>query len=1006
MYQILRREAFSDTTFLWEVNAPDVARSAEPGHFVMLRLHEGSERIPLTVADYDRERGSVTLVVQALGRTTLDMRDHYKEGDAFADFVGPLGLPQHVAKVGHVVLVGGGLGVAPVYPQLRAFKQAGNRVTGVIGFRNKDLVFWEDKFRAHCDDLVVCTDDGSYGKPGFVTAALQELLERDKPDLVVAIGPLPMMNACVETTRPFGVKTMVSLNAIMVDGTGMCGSCRVTVGHEIKFACVDGPDFDGHQVDFKELMLRQKRFKGEESRANSDYEHVCQVEKVLFEQGKTNYKKYKDLAPHATKMPERDAVERSRNFKEVNLGYSMADALAEAERCIMCSKAACVEGCPVSIDIPRFIRHLLVRDIDGARDVINESNLLPSICGRVCPQESQCEAQCVVGRKLESVAIGRLERFVGDHASPRKSEPPRFARKLGRVAVVGSGPSGLAVAADLVKFGCEVTVYEALHVVGGVLQYGIPSFRLPREIIAREVDNLKSMGVAFETNKVIGKTFSVPKLMGEMGYDAVFVGAGAGAPAFLGIPGEFAGQVYSANEFLTRVNLMGGDKFPYLDTPVTVGKSVVVIGAGNTAMDCLRVAKRLGTPTVRCVYRRSEAEAPARVEELRHAKEEGIEFFFLHGPVEILTDAEANVRGMRVQKMALGEPDEKGRRQPIPQNEFVELDCDTVIYALGTKANPIVTKSTPGLQLNKWGYIVADAETQATSVPGVFAGGDIVTGGATVILAMGAGRRAARAIGAYLALRNEGKARWPITQDDANAFVPPVPVSGVAPVTAPMPAPGLAITLGRAKGEVPLDEEAEHDVFRDATTRLQWRCTACAKVSEGFAFPYGQCPYCGGKLEVLQARRIEVEQALDAIRKAFEIELGGQAFYRRASAETTDPDLKRLFTSFAEMEKEHMDTLCRRYHVDVPAPSDAFRIERAAIYAGIDHNPEDPANLFRIAIAFEQRAVDFFAGHAAQCPPGSLEEQLYKELAAEEREHVELLSTEFRRWSAGKAGIL
>jgi glutamate synthase (NADPH/NADH) small chain len=770
MYEITRSEAFSDTTFLWEVMAPDVAKVAEPGHFVMLRLHEGSERIPLTVADYDRDKGTITLVIQALGKTTLEMRDNYKAGDSFADFVGPLGLPQHVVQAGHVVLVGGGLGVAPVYPQLRAFKEAGNRTTGIIGFRTKDLVFWEEQFGKYCDNLIVCTDDGSYGKPGFVTAALQEVLEQDRPDLVVAIGPLPMMNACVETTRPFGVKTMVSLNAIMVDGTGMCGSCRVTVGKEVKFACVDGPDFDGHQVDFKELMLRQKRFRGEESAANTDYAHVCQVEKTLFEQNKKNYKKYKDLAPHATKMPERDPLERSRNFKEVNLGYSMADALAEAERCIMCSKPACIEGCPVAIDIPRFIKHLLVRDVDGALAVINETNLLPSICGRVCPQESQCEAQCIVGRKLEAVAIGRLERFVGDNARPSKAGPPRFERVLGKVAVVGSGPSGLAVAADLVKFGCDVTVYEALHVVGGVLQYGIPSFRLPREIISREVDTLRAMGVKFETNKVVGKTFSIPQLLGERGFDAVFVGAGAGAPSFLGIPGEFAGQVYSANEFLTRVNLMGGDKFPYLDTPITIGKSVVVIGAGNTAMDCLRVAKRLGTPTVRCVYRRSEAEAPARIEELRHAKEEGIEFFFLHGPVEILVDPDGNVRGMKVQKMVLGEPDDKGRRKPMPLDEFLELECDTVIYALGTNANPIITKSTPGLQLNKWGYIVADDYTQATSVPGVFAGGDIVTGGATVILAMGAGRRAARAIGAYLA---SDKTKWPITQADAEAFVPP-----------------------------------------------------------------------------------------------------------------------------------------------------------------------------------------------------------------------------------------
>ncbi|MFN7309605.1 MAG: sulfide/dihydroorotate dehydrogenase-like FAD/NAD-binding protein, partial [bacterium] len=579
MYPIVRREAFSETTFLWDVLAPDVAASAQAGHFVMVRLHDGAERVPLTVADYDRAAGTVTLAVQALGKTTVEMRDRYKAGDSFADFVGPLGLPQHVAKVGHVVLVGGGLGVAPVYPQLRAFKEAGNRCTSIVGFRNKDLVFWEDRFAAASDRLLVCTDDGSYGRPGFVTAALQEVLETDKPDLVIAIGPLPMMRACVETTRPFGVKTMVSLNAIMVDGTGMCGSCRVTVDGKIKFACVDGPDFDGHQVDFDELMLRQKRFRAQEARANEDYAHVCNAERLLIQQGKRNYKKYKDLAPHATPMPERDALERSRNFKEVNLGYALADALAEAERCIQCAKATCVAGCPVGIDIPGFIRRLLVRDLDGALAVINEANLFPSVCGRVCPQESQCEAQCIVGRKVESVAIGRLERFVGDNAKPRAPVKVE-GKKLGRVAVVGYGPSGLAVAADLAKQGAEVVVYEALHVVGGVLQYGIPAFRLPREIIAREVEGLRAMGVAFETNKVVGKTFTVPQLMEERGFDAVFVGAGAGAPSFLGIPGEYAGQVYSANEFLTRVNLMGGDRFPYLDTPVAMGQSVVVIGAG------------------------------------------------------------------------------------------------------------------------------------------------------------------------------------------------------------------------------------------------------------------------------------------------------------------------------------------------------------------------------------------------------------------------------------------
>lgn len=773
MYQIVRREAFSDITFLWEVLAPDVALAAQPGQFVMVRLHEGSERIPLTVADFDRARGTVTVVVQALGKTTLEMRDRYRAGDSFADFVGPLGLPQHIERVGHVALVGGGLGVAPVYPQLRAFKQAGNRITGIIGFRSRERVFWEDRFKELCDVLIVCTDDGSYGRPGLVTHALADLLQHDRPDHVVAIGPLPMMAACVATTRPHRVKTMVSLNAIMVDGTGMCGSCRVTVGGKVKFACVEGPDFDGHEVDFNELIARQQRFKSQEAKANAAYAHVCNLEKQLFEEQKRGYKKLTQLAPRQVPMPERDPLERVGNFREVNLGYTADDAFAEVERCIQCKNPPCISGCPVGVDIPRFVRHVLVRDLAGALAVISESNLFPSICGRVCPQESQCESQCLLTKKMDAVAIGRLERYVGDHAPRLQVAPPRFARTLGRVAIVGSGPAGLAAAADLIRFGAEVTVYEALHVVGGVLRYGIPAFRLPREIIDREVQGLRDLGVKFETNKVIGRTFTIAQLLNGMGFDAVFIGAGAGAPSFLGIPGEFAGQVYSANEFLTRVNLMGGDQFPHRDTPVGMGESVVVIGAGNTAMDCLRVAKRLGAARVRCVYRRSEAEAPARVEELRHAKEEGIEFLFLHTPVEIFTDADGNVSGMKVQRMALGEPDETGRRKPQPLAEFVTLACDTVIYALGTNANPIVAQTTQGLALNKRGYIIADETTQATNLKGVFAGGDIVTGGATVILAMGAGRRAARAIGAYL---QSDRAKWPLTADDVAAFLPPRPL--------------------------------------------------------------------------------------------------------------------------------------------------------------------------------------------------------------------------------------
>ena len=780
MVRIIRREQFSEQTFLWEIDAPDVARAAEPGHFIMLRLDDTGERIPLTVADFDRARGTVTVVVQTLGKTTREMRDNYAQGDSFADFVGPLGLAQHIGKVGHVVLVGGGLGVAPVFPQLRAFKQAGNRTTCIVGFRNAERVFWTDKLKAWSDELILCTDDGSVGHAGFVHTALQEVLERETPDLVVAIGPMPMMQACAETSRPFGVRTMVSLNTIMVDGTGMCGSCRVTVGDEVKFACVDGPDFDGHQVDFSELHARQKRFKRQEQQANEDHEHVCNLEQLLMVEGKRTYKKYSALERVQVKMPEREPLERAANFEEVNLGYGQADALREAERCIQCLKPTCIEGCPVRIDIPRFIRHLLVRDVDAAVDTIHESSPFPSVCGRVCPQESQCEAQCVlVKAKMAPVAIGRLERFVGDHAKPRPRVPPTFERPLGRVAIVGSGPGGLAAAADLVKFGAKVTVFEALHVIGGVLRYGIPSFRLPRDIIEREVNQLREAGVEFITNKVIGKTFTIAQLTGAMGFDAVFVAAGAGAPTFLGIPGEFAGQVYSANEFLTRVNLMGGDRFPYQGTPIGAGDSVIVIGAGNTAMDCLRVAKRLGAAEVRCVYRRAEAQAPARVEELRHAREEGVAFSFLHGPVEVLLNDAGDVNALRAQKMVLGDPDARGRRAPLPLDEFVQWPCDTVIYALGTRANPIVGQATRGLALNPRGYIIADDATQATNLPGVFAGGDIVTGGATVILAMAAGRRAARAIGAWL---QHGKARWPIAQLDADAFVPP---TQTAPVSEP-----------------------------------------------------------------------------------------------------------------------------------------------------------------------------------------------------------------------------
>ena len=467
-------------------------------------------------------------------------------------------------------------------------------------------------------------------------------------------------------------------------------------------------------------------------------------------------KTIKDIAPKKTPIPEQDPKERIHNFKEVALGYTVEQALAEAERCLMCPKPLCIQGCPVHIKIPDFIAAVKEGDYKKAFKIIREDNMLPAICGRVCPQEDQCEKTCVVSKKLEPVGIGRLERFVADYAASKgwDKEDLEVAPPNGKkVAIIGSGPAGITCAADLAKAGCDVTIFEALHVPGGVLVYGIPEFRLPNEIIEREIETVKKLGVKIECNKIIGRVFTIPQLMNEMGYDAVFIGTGAGTPKFMGIPGENLIGVYSANEYLTRVNLMRAYRFPEYDTPVRVGKKVAVIGAGNTAMDACRVSLRMGAEHVYCVYRRTKKESPARAEELEHAIEEGVEFHWLTAPVRIIGDENGKVKGMECIRMELGEPDESGRRRPIPipGSEFF-FEVDTIINALGTSANPIIAQTTPGLKLNKWGYIEVDPETQQTSIPGVFAGGDIVTGSATVILAMGAGRKAAQGILKYLGL--------------------------------------------------------------------------------------------------------------------------------------------------------------------------------------------------------------------------------------------------------------
>lgn len=458
------------------------------------------------------------------------------------------------------------------------------------------------------------------------------------------------------------------------------------------------------------------------------------------------------MQPLKHKMPEQKPEVRRRNFNEVALGYDAATAKAEAERCLQCKTSPCRQGCPVEVDIPRFIKHIKEEDFDGAIDSIKTVNNLPAVCGRVCPQEDQCEKFCVLGKRGEPVGIGRLERFAADFAMAkgREDKSPAAQEALGKVAVVGAGPAGLTTAGDLARLGYKVTVFEALHAAGGVLMYGIPEFRLPKAIVQREIAALRSLGVEINVNAVIGKTFTVDELLNEEGYDAVFIGTGAGLPHFMDIPGENLNGVYSANEFLTRVNLMKAYRFPHTGTPVRVGRQVAVVGGGNVAMDAARTALRLGAEKVYIVYRRSEDEMPARHEELVHAKEEGVDFRLLTAPMAVLGDDRGWVKGLECITMELGEPDESGRRKPIPQegSNFV-LEVDTVVMAIGQGPNPLVQDTTPGLSVNKRGNIVAD-DSGATSKPGVFAGGDIVTGAATVILAMGAGKKAAANIHEYV----------------------------------------------------------------------------------------------------------------------------------------------------------------------------------------------------------------------------------------------------------------
>ena len=761
MYRIVSKEQFSEKVFRLRVEAPLIAKAYRAGNFVIIRVGEKGERIPLTIAHADTEKGLITLVIQKVGLSSSRLCD-LNEGDYITDVVGPLGQATHIENFGTVVCAGGGVGVAPMLPIAAALKKAGNRVISVLAGRSKDLIILEKEVREVSDEVIIMTDDGSYGDKGLVTEGIERVIKREKVDHCVAIGPAIMMKFVCKLTKQYEIPTVVSLNTIMVDGTGMCGACRVTVGGKTKFVCVDGPEFDGHQVDFDGMMQRLGSFKAEEAHeiekleqhvsCASEADELTNRDAAWRVELRNKMKPKERTAIERCPMPELEPAYRATKLREeVNTGFTKEMALVEAQRCLDCPKPACMEGCPVSINIPSFVKNIERGEFIKAAQVLKMTSSLPAVCGRVCPQEKQCESKCVhlkMGHK--AVAIGGLERFAADYARESGEMPaPQVAASNGKkVAVVGSGPAGLSFAGDMAKLGYAVTVYEALHEIGGVLKYGIPEFRLPNAIVEHEIENLRAMGVEFVKDCVVGKTISIAQLQ-EEGYVGIFVASGAGLPNFMNIPGENSNNILSSNEYLTRVNLMDASN-PDTDTPIHLGKRVAVIGGGNTAMDSVRTAMRLGAERAMIIYRRSEAEMPARLEEVKHAKEEGVEFLTLHNPIEYIADEKGCVKQIVLQKMELGEPDASGRRSPVPVEGAIEtIDIDMAVVAVGVSPNPLVPTSVEGLELGRKNTIAVN-ENMQSSIPFIYAGGDIVRGGATVILAMGDGRRAAAAMHEHL----------------------------------------------------------------------------------------------------------------------------------------------------------------------------------------------------------------------------------------------------------------